>query len=181
MLTFETVYTDYYVKVFKYIFHRVDQDSHYVQDIASKTFMVLIEKWESLNFEEKEGCLKYLYKVAKLKIKEYYREIARTPQSLDDPLSDAYKQYHEQMWFPYQDIDENARYMELAGKLRQELPEEDKPLFDMIVIKRYSKAQIARIYHVSPSAVGKRWKKIRKSLERSLIKYNILPPDFSTK
>ena len=71
MLTFEIIYKAYYKKVYKYIFFRIDQDSNYVKDITSKTFMVLIKKWQQLNIKDQKGYLKYLYRVAKNKIREY--------------------------------------------------------------------------------------------------------------
>ena len=173
MLTFEIIYKAYYKKVYKYIFFRIDQDSNYVKDITSKTFMVLIKKWQQLNIKDQKGYLKYLYRVAKNKIREYYREISRVPLSLDDPESDGYKQYHAKTWDPEQDIDEQERFMDLATKLQKELPERDQDLFDLIVIKQIPKKEVAELYHITPSAVSKRWKKISSNLEKCLDKYGI--------
>ena len=158
---------------FKHLNAKRMVDSNYVKDVTSKTFMVLIKKWQQLNIKDQQGYLKYLYRVAKNKIREYYREFRRVPLSLDDPESDGYKQYHAKTWYPEQDIDEQERFMDLATKLQKELPESDQDLFNLVVIKQIPKKDIAELYQITPSAFSKRWKKISNDLEKCLDKYGI--------
>lgn len=169
-VTFEQIFTEYYPHICRYCAYRLKDDSH-AEDIASEVFILLAQRWDSIEPHSTPVLATWLYRTARFKLQEHARHLKRRvpTASLDDPLILELRELAPlDPTTVNPETGEAYTYDEYITLIRESLSEDEFFLFTQIFVKERPTDEIAAELGISPGALYVRWHRIRRRLQRLL-------------
>ena len=160
----EKIYQQYFDKIYKYCYFKTQRDKYITEELVSKVFFLLYQKWDQLNNRSDLEILKWLYCTANLIIKEYNRSI-KYVVSISEEYT-ALLQDQKDAEYQTNQVLEEETYQYYINAIKKRLKEKDKQLFDDIVVKRISYSSIAQKMCIDQRAVQMRWIRLQKKIRK---------------
>lgn len=165
-LKYVKIYKSCYTNIFRYCTLRVDYDSDAAEEITQDVFLFLAEKWNGLEEFPDMRYDVWLYKVAQMKVYEYYRQKKKLRRTLS--IEDC----HEIHDLIYND-DLNREFVfkfdneiELhVDEILSSLSESEKELYNYIYVEKKKYADISDITGKSESAVKMKAKRLNDKIK----------------
>jgi RNA polymerase sigma-70 factor (ECF subfamily) len=144
-LEFDHLYNRYISRVFRYIFHRLNNHAD-AEEITSQTFLVALEGMD--RYEHRGSFISWLITIARNKLHDYFRR--QHPQNeLNEEIRASGKSD------PLGVVIENEQNRHLID-LISALPQEDQELLRLRFVAELTFAEIATLMGMNESAVKKK-------------------------
>lgn len=135
------------------------------EDIASEIFILLFQKWETMDSHEGDRIKAWLYRAATLKVMESNRKAHQAPEVCEFDET----RMGETEDILARDFEEDSRIFEqYLRQIKSILSRKDLILFEMKVEKKYTLAQAAESLKIKETTVRVRWFRIQKKLEKEI-------------
>ncbi len=172
---FAALYKELYPDIYKFFTARLS-DTDFADDLSQEAFLILYNKWDSVNTDSSEDCKRYMYAVAKNIL---FAHLRKAPRELayDDIGTGALEVLEdtehtedrmiEDIEAPYESFDESFAVAEAI----KELKSEDVELYELLHIKKLSYPELSEYFGKSEAAVRMRVHRMRKKLFEISKKY----------
>ena len=168
--TFEYLYGKYLNQIIKFLSIQYDVDLNTAKDLTHEVFAVLWQKRDKIYYNDEKQLLSWLYETAKIKAKEYNRNLSRLKIDyiLDaEDFNDAYMAkfddliYTEELSHNYQE----EKYKKYLSDIKKQLNAKERLLFECIVEKKMSPTDAADILNITSTNLRVRWHRLRIKLK----------------
>lgn len=159
-MTFDEAYLKLYPIVMRYCYYRNDKDLFYAQEVASESFLVLLQKWDQLKSYEEKYLQSWLFGTAENKLKEMYRK--NLPKC--EPYENVNEYLIQQLCKDNSLYEETAKYNMYIKEIEKSLAPKDKLLFHCIVSESMTYQKTAEKMKLSENAVKLRWIRLREKI-----------------
>ena len=166
----ENVTEQYYMPIYKYCYKRLYYNESYAYDITNEVFILLCEKWDSL---QKENIKAWLYRTAENLLKQFFRKNNKLHEEVIyiDDLDDSTKNN-----LTYEQDFENINNDDIEiykNEILNKLSESEKELFNLVFTERLPYIEICEQYSISRENLKKRLYRLRQKItERGYVKIN---------
>ena len=167
--SFDQIYRSFYHSILRYIvihrgFHVQD-----AEDITQEVFSLLWQKRDSLHYDNEKQILCWLYETAKIKSMEYSRLHAHRIKTIslgdfEDSLPLIFEKGDE--FIRLQELEnQEEKYQLYLTKIKSEMNEKDRLLFECIIEKGLSPKDAAVFMNISDVNLRVRWHRLRIKLK----------------
>ncbi len=153
----------HYDPIYKFCLSRLNYMESDAYDVTNNVFLILCQKWKSVNKNHAEG---WLYKTAKNKIHEYRRENYRHLSNIYD--IDKYEDSIE-VSYNMESCHSEEAIEKYKTELLKRLRPEENALFDCYYIQKKGYRELSGIYHINEGALRTRIARINRKI-RNMIK-----------
>lgn len=154
----------YYNEIYKYCRRRVNNDQT-AYDITQNVFLVLIEQFSKIN---SDSVQQWLYRTAKHKIADFYRELQKaTTYMLDVPINEINNITIDLSYNPNEDLKDEELEI-IINDILLKLNNEEKKLYTEKFIQKIDYKTLAQKYVVSESVVRKRVSRLRAKITKMI-------------
>ena len=167
--SFDHIYRSYYRIILRYI---VVQRGFHIQDaedITQEVFSLLWQKRELMHYDSEKQILCWLFEAAKIKSLEYSRLYAHRIKTIslgDFEYSSTPIFEKGDEFVRLQEIEsQEEKYQLYLTRLKSEMNEKDRLLFECIIEKEMSPKETAALLNISDVNLRVRWHRLRIKLK----------------
>lgn len=137
----EKIYNEHFRKIYRFFYYKI-LSREIAEDLTSDTFMNFVEILQNKDSSEVIDPVKYLYGIAKLTLVKHLKEKYNSIQSIPIESEADFGGYVDTF---LEDVDNSPTPEELAMKYINELPEKQKLVITLRLIKKNSLSEICEI------------------------------------
>ena len=157
----ERVSEESYMQIYRYCYKSLESKEEYAYDITNEVFVLLCEKWDSL---EKERIKAWLYRAADNLLKEFFRKHRKRLKELTSiEETGEYGGHHLSYEQNFDNIsdDDIERYRD---EILDALSDDEKDLFDMVFTEKMPYDEICGELFISKGTFKKRLYRLRQKI-----------------
>ena len=159
---FEDIFRACYPPIVKYLQSAKQLDLHQAEDIASETFLLMFQKWDTLTHHTQAAMYKWAAITANNILRNRLKKEQRGPivLSLEQDLSPA--MIPQEVCTEYEETEKD--YEQCAAVLMKTLTPSERDLFTYKILRRMDDREIADRMHISLGSLRTRWSRLRKKI-----------------
>lgn len=169
---YETLYTKYHNKIYKFCLKNLYKNHHDAEDVTAEVFYTLLNKKEELNLDG--NIYTWLCKTAINCIKQYNRKRKFNYKLLDEIIDSEENVYPDSLIINY--IEKDYEFKEFIDIIIADLDEEQKQIFINRYITKMTLQEISKIMNIPYSSIRYKLniitKKVDDIIENKYSKYN---------
>lgn len=162
-IEYERIIEEKYNRIYSFCLRAVG-NSESARDITQDTFLVFWQKKNTLRFNTEEQLTIWLYKTAKNKISEYYKEVIKNNNVADISECDAVYTLAASWDMPLSSETVDEEIKRQYNHILSSLSPDEYLLYDMIYIQKKKYSEIAKEFDMTLDRVKKNAVKLKKTL-----------------
>ena len=163
---FEDIFRACFSPIVKYLQSTEQLSLHEAEDIASEAFLLMFQKWDTLEHHTKAAMYKWAALTAKNLLRNRRKKKNREPiiLSWEQDLTPAQMPKAED---PSEIGSAEEEYARCADRLMSALSPSERELFACKILRRMSDAETAAHLHISVSLLRTRWSRLRRKIAKN--------------
>ncbi len=162
---FEDIFRACFSPIVKYLRSTEHLSLHEAEDIASETFLLMFQKWDSLEHHTKAAMYKWAAVTAKNLLRNRVKKKNREPiiLSWEQDLTPAQMPQEA----PSDIGSAEEEYARCADRLMAAMTRDERELFTCKVLRRMSDTETAARLHISLPLLRTRWSRLRRKIAQN--------------